>query len=225
MQVTIRIVVASPDREQRSLVEHQLVGLDSAHVVASAGDVTSTVLQATRTDAHVVIISMGSSEVLEKLCVQLQSLKPPPRTLLLNQYGNEEALVHAIESGVDGYVADSASIGPAIEALARGESVIPPAMLGPLLRRLIERQREAAAAAEQLVELTRREREVLSMLVDGLDQHAISRSLVVSPDTTRTHIQRVLRKLGVHSRREAVELVARTGLAERLERMVERSAS
>ena len=98
-------------------------------------------------------------------------------------------------------------------------------MLGPLLRHLIERRREAASAADQLVQLTPREREVLALLADGLDQRAIGAALFISPETARTHIQRLLRKLGVHSRAEAVDLITRNGLVDRLERMVERSTS
>jgi two-component system, NarL family, nitrate/nitrite response regulator NarL len=75
------------------------------------------------------------------------------------------------------------------------------------------------------VTLTPREREVLSLLVEGRDATGIAAVLFISPETARTHVQRVLRKLGVHSRLEAITLVATTGLADRLERMVERNAS
>jgi two-component system, NarL family, response regulator DevR len=224
-QVSIRVVIASPDRGQRALVERQLADVVDMCIVANTDDVASTVLQATRVEVHVVVITPAFLDGLDGLCAQLRALESDPRTLLLDESGDEASLLHAIETGVDGYVTEGAGIGAAIEALARGESVIPPAMLGPLLRRLIERRREAAAAAEQLVKLTPREREVLALLVEGRDQNDISGSLFISPETTRTHIQRVMRKLGVHSRTEAVALVERTGLADRLERMADRSAS
>ena len=61
-------------------------------------------------------------------------------------------------------------------------------------------------------DLTRREREVLALLADGLDAKAIARSLVISPKTVATHIQRILAKLGVHNRTQAVALAHREGL-------------
>jgi DNA-binding NarL/FixJ family response regulator len=81
------------------------------------------------------------------------------------------------------------------------------------VRRLVAR---AAAPPETprsgLAVLTRREREVLRLLADGLDQDAIAEQLVISPATVATHIQRVLKKLGVHSRAQAVALAYREGL-------------
>ena len=83
------------------------------------------------------------------------------------------------------------------------------------LRRLVTK----ATAAEEplpgkpLSELTRRELEVLWLLADGLDQDAIADRLVISRTTVATHIQRILKKLGVHSRAQAVALAYREGLA------------
>jgi two-component system, NarL family, nitrate/nitrite response regulator NarL len=70
--------------------------------------------------------------------------------------------------------------------------------------------RHGARAAS--FDLTRREREVLALLADGLDPNTIALSLVISPKTVATHIQRILAKLGVHSRTQAVALAHREGL-------------
>lgn len=82
-------------------------------------------------------------------------------------------------------------------------------------------RRLAARAAAQnsraprtgLSTLTNRETEVLELLADGLDQHAIAARLVISRATVGTHIQRILKKLGVHSRAQAVAVAYREGLA------------
>ena len=80
-----------------------------------------------------------------------------------------------------------------------------------LLARLRNLLRRARAAASHST-LTRRELEVLRLLADGLDQRAIAERLVISPKTVGTHIERVLAKLGAHSRAEAVALAYRLGL-------------
>ena len=220
----VRVVVAESDRgSDAAPIASGLEGRGIS-VLARADDIASTMLQASRVKAQVVVITNRFTDSLEVLCSRLQELEPRPRTLLLEGEGDEATLFRAIEAGVDGYATSAsgeAVLAEAISALSRGESVIPPAMLGPLLRYLIERRREAASAAEQLVQLTPREREVLALLADGLDQRAIGSALFISPDTARTHIQRVLRKLNVHSRAEAIDLIARNGLVDRLERMVE----
>jgi DNA-binding NarL/FixJ family response regulator len=226
--MSVRVVIAEPRRSMRETFAEGLTEEVGIEVVATTEDASSTLLQVQRTHAEVVIISAGLRGPLPDLCSALRSLDTPPRTLLLDGPGDEDRLVHAIEAGADGYVSGSVGIqgvGAAVLATARGESVVPPSMLGPLLRRLIQQRRDADHAAERLDDLTRREREVLSLLVEGRGHEGIAAVLVISPETARTHVQRILRKLEVHSRGEAVALVARTGMADRLERLVERSAS
>jgi len=98
----------------------------------------------------------------------------------------------------------------ASRAIDRGETVVPPRMLGPLLTRLIHRRSERDDAMRRVSLLTRREREVLALLAEGADNGGIAAALVISPETARTHIQNVLNKLGVHSRLEAAAFVRET---------------
>jgi two-component system, NarL family, nitrate/nitrite response regulator NarL len=226
--VSLRIVVAEPRRLLRDALTEALRDGYGFEVTATDGDVAATMLQTERVRPPVVLVAATIRDNLTVLCERLRGSEDGPRVLVVDSEGSDKMLLHAIESGAAGYVTGHgglAGVTEAIHTIARGESVVPPAMLGTLLRRLIERQREAARAAERLVMLTPREREVLSLLVEGRDAAGIAAVLFISPETARTHVQRVLRKLGVHSRLEAITLVATTGLAGRLERMVERSAS
>lgn len=226
--MTIRAVVVDSAEGSRATLATSLDRLCDVTVAATADDVATALLQAKRVTAQVVVITNSLATSLLAVCEALHALEPTPKVLFLDSGADEETLLHAIEAGVDGYAVYTDSVveaGEAVRSIVRGEAVIPPAMLGSLLRRLIERRRDAANTADRLVELTRREREVLSLLVDGLDQHGIAAALFISPETARTHVQRILRKLDVHSRAEAVALVSQAGLADRLERMVDRSAS
>jgi DNA-binding NarL/FixJ family response regulator len=88
-------------------------------------------------------------------------------------------------------------------------------MLGSLLRDLIQRRRHEDEAVELFSRLSKREKGVLALLAEGLDNDAIARELVISPHTARTHVQNVLRKLDVHSRMEAARLALDYNLVER----------
>ena len=88
-------------------------------------------------------------------------------------------------------------------------------MLGELLHTLIRRRREDDAALARFNRLSRREQEVLGLMVDGLDHQQIAAELIMSPHTARTHIQKVLEKLGVHSRLEAARFALDNNLLER----------
>jgi two-component system, NarL family, response regulator DevR len=224
----VRMILLDPRRLPREALAESLRLDHGLDVAATTSDVPSTLLQAERLHPDVVAISSILNGQLAIICRELRTHVVSSRVLVVDGQPSEDALLHAIESGADGYSSGADGIpglATSIRALARGEAVVPPAMLGPLLRRLIERQREAATATERLVRLTPREREVLALIATGLDQGGIAAELVISPETARTHVQRVLRKLGVRSRVEAIALVSQSGMANRLERMIERSSS
>ena len=223
-----RVVLAEPRRLVREALAGGLDAQSDLAVCAWTDDTTSTLLQVERTGAEVLVLSAGMRASLPGICAELRGLTPRPRTLFLDQIPDDDRLLQAVEAGVDGYTTGAGgldAVADAIRVTARGESVIPPSMLGPLLRRLIERRRDAAEAAERLRALTRREREVFGLLVEGHDDAGIAATLVISPETARTHVHRILRKLDVHSRGDAVALAASSGMADQLERALKRSAS
>ncbi|NND03062.1 MAG: response regulator transcription factor [Acidimicrobiia bacterium] len=124
-------------------------------------------------------------------------------------------MVELLEAGALGFLPDDApfeTIVDAVGQLAEGHAVVPPAALGTLLRRVVERRRIRAADAEALDELTTREREVFEHAARGRDNDAIAAELFISPATARTHLQRVFKKLGVHTRSEVVAFAARCGI-------------
>ena len=85
-------------------------------------------------------------------------------------------------------------------------------MLGDLLGRLMWRRHEQDEVLQRIARLTRRERDVLGLLAGGARTEAIAETLVISPQTARTHVQNILGKLGVHSRLEAAALVNQAGM-------------
>lgn len=140
------------------------------------------------------------------------------RILIVSERPDEETLVAAVKAGADGYIDWShgeAAVLSAVRRLHKGEACIPPGMLGVLLRSLIRRNREDDSALDRFSKLSRREREVLALMVEGMDNPAIARALVVSPNTARTHVQNVLSKLNVHSRFEAAALAMQHNLITR----------
>jgi DNA-binding NarL/FixJ family response regulator len=216
------VVVADPSATRDEMVP-RLRDEHGIEVAAVAHDHATCLLQARRVVPEVVVISARLRGSLRDVCEELRGREPRPMILLVDGDEDEQALLSAIEAGIDGYLTRRASIGDladGVRALARGETVVPPALLGPLLRLLIEQRRGAADAVDKLMRLTPREQEVLGLLVDGRDATRIAEELVISPETVRTHIERILRKLGVHSRAEAVALATRSGMGDRLERAV-----
>ena len=197
-------------------------GLEDQHdvrVVATTGDSDEAVQAILSARPDVAIVDSGlSPRSGVEVCATLKALDVPTKVLILSDRSDQQLLLAAVEAGADGYADRSTDLHGLVTAVRRvhaGEACIPPEMLGVLLRHLIERRRGEDVAVDRFSRLSRREREVFALLVQGMDNRAIARALVVSPHTSRTHIQRVLEKLGVHSRLEAVFLASRYNLIER----------
>jgi DNA-binding NarL/FixJ family response regulator len=149
-----------------------------------------------------------------ELAWRLRALPAPPRVLLLGETENCDHVTDALGAGVAAWVGRESPIDllvQVIEAVRRGETWLPPTLLGPVIDRLLSRDQPPAFGA--LHGLTARELEVLECMVEGLGQNAIAERLYLSPNTVRTHRRRTLAKLGVHSSLEAVAAARRAGIA------------
>lgn len=130
--------------------------------------------------------------------------------LVLARRDAEAVLLPALEAGALGVVAGTetyAELVLVVRAALRGEACVPRGMLGSLLRDLIVRRRRDDETLTRYRRLTGRERDVLRMLALGADVNDIAGTLVLSPQTVRSHLQHVLDKLDVRSRADAVAFV------------------
>lgn len=219
MSPPVTVLVA----ERRALFRKALRGAidDEADLttVAEAATSEATLREVQRQRIDVVVIDSALEPTSgADVCAALKSAGLPTRVLVLGDEDDQNGLQAAVEAGADGYLTRSCGVADVLAAIRRvhaGEASIPPGMLGSLLRSLIQRRREEDAVVARFAKLSRREREVLSLLVEGYDQQDIAASLFLSKHTARTHIQNVLEKLAVHSRLEAVALVREHNLVER----------
>lgn len=137
---------------------------------------------------------------------QLMAVAASVPTLVL---AAEHQLIRAVDAGCRGFLTESASlhdIRSAVSTMLDGGAVVPPDLLGMLLHHLVQRRRREQLDYEDLTELTDREREVFWLAADGLRREDIGERLFMSPATARTHLQRIYRKLGVHSQSELMAL-------------------
>lgn len=131
---------------------------------------------------------------------------------------DERAMLAAVEDGAMGYVlstSTTAELESALVTVATGVAVVPPMMLGSLLRHAVSRRKAVDDVRHRLAVLTVREREVVEQLSLGKQRRDIARHLFISPETVRTHIQRAMSKLEVHSQTELMALIAPLELGEK----------
>ena len=178
---------------------------DCAKALADAGaecpwDVVVTDMQMPR---------MGGVEGTRRL----KSLFPEIRVLVLTVYEDPPTILEAICAGADGYLLKHSAVDDIlaqVEAVSKGGAPLTPAVAATVLK--VVRTSEAPRAKKIDVELSPRELEVLSCLVEGLSYKQVAAELFISIDTVRSHIRRLYRKLRVHSVAEAVSSAIRNGI-------------
>lgn len=143
---------------------------------------------------------------------EIESVAQMAPTLIV---GGANRLIDAVDAGCRGFLTPSATLEEmtdAVRIICDGGAVLPPDLLGTVLRHLVHRSRANSGAAEILQDLTTREHEVFRLAAGGARKEEIGQALFISPATARTHLQRVYRKLGVHSQAELIALAVRAGV-------------
>lgn len=216
----VRVLLAEPQLLLREAVRVALSSADDIEVVAEASDGVEAVAAARTAmpDVALIDVALPLRDGVQTTRMIAESV-PRCRIVVLGGKEDEGLMMEALEAGASGYLTEEAALGDLVDAtraVFRGEALVPPRLLATLLNKLIWHRRERDEAIFLLSRLTRRERQVLTLLARGADNRAIADALAISPDTARTHIQNLLGKLGVHSRLEAAAFAVRRGLFEDL---------
>lgn len=215
----VRVLIAEGHNLTRAAMQAACEEEAWIEVVACARDAASVSEMTADSLPDVVIIDASLPGGSLHLCEAIKQTDLPPRVLIITDSLDGAELLACVEAGADGYFSRESSLEQlmiALRQLAAGEACIPSGMLSVLLRDMIQRRRKELDVIERFSKMSRRERDVLALLVEGLSQEAMAERLFLSPHTVRTHIQRALERLGVHSRLEAVSLVLEHDLFERI---------
>jgi len=148
---------------------------------------------------------------------QIRQNYPSVGVVILTVHENAETVFEAIKAGASGYLPKSSSldeIRAAVKAVAAGGSFLDPVQARRLLSQFNKYAAETKAAAEIYYLLTAREREILSLLSEGMTSRQIASQLVISERTVNTHIGNIYRKLHVNNRVDAVREAIRIRLVE-----------
>lgn len=144
---------------------------------------------------------------------EITSLPGPPRVLILTTFELDEYVFNALQAGASGFLLKRTPPEQLIEGIrtvASGDALLSP----PVTKRLIAEfaNRPERAVDPRLAELTDREREVLVEMAKGLSNEELAETLFISENTVKTHVKRVLTKLDVRDRVNAVVMTYQGGL-------------
>jgi DNA-binding NarL/FixJ family response regulator len=214
----IRVLIADDQELVRTGFRVILEAEGDIEVVAEAENGLEAVRQAALTEPDVVLMDIRMPE-LDGLAATEQILRQadPPTIVVLTTFDQNEYIYRALRAGAAGFLlkdAPSSRLIAAVRAAATGDSLIEPS----ITQRLVERFAEPAPATGipgRLEQLTARELDVLRLITRGLSNAEIAAEMFVAETTVKTHVARILAKLGVRDRVQAVVVAYETGFVRR----------
>ena len=211
--MSVRVLVV----DDHPLTQSALGGLleqNAFSVVGEAQDGAEAVSRARELQPDLVLLDL-SMPGLDGLAAlpELRAAAPQAEVVVLTASGTEDNLLSAIRGGAAGYLLKSEPperISEFLRGVVRGEAALSGAVARRLLERVRHGGREDSGVPDSIASsLSAREVEVLLLLDERLATDEIAARLYISEHTVRSHIKSVFRKLGVSSRREALEVLAR----------------
>lgn len=213
--MTVRVVVVDDEPLVRAGLRMILGTEPGIEVVGEAGDGRAALEAVSRLTPDVALLDlrMPVMDGLEATRL-IRARHPEVEVVVLTTFDTDRAVQEALAAGACGFLLKDAPadrLTAALRAAAAGDAVLDRSVIHRVAAELTRRQ--PPAGSERLHRLTDREREVLGLMAEGLSNAEIAARLVIGEGTVKTHVARVLQKLEVRDRLQAVVLAYRSGTA------------
>jgi len=217
--VTTRCLIVDDQAMVREGFAAVLAAQPGMVVAGQAADGADAVTQTRRLKPDVVLMDvrmpvMDGLEAARRILAE-EPGEGRPRVLMLTTFDVDDYVYEALRAGASGFLlkdATAAELVHAVQVVAAGDALLAPSVTRRLIADFSRRPVAEPPAPATLTALTSRETEVLRLIARGLSNAEISETLYIAEQTTKTHVGRILAKLGLRDRAQAVVLAYETGL-------------
>jgi DNA-binding NarL/FixJ family response regulator len=214
--VTIRVVIADDQGMVRSGFSVLLNAQPDIEVIAEAVNGQEAIARAGALRPDVILMDVRMP-VLDGLQAtrEITAMPDPPKILLLTTFDLDDYVYEALRSGASGFLLKDASadeLANAVRLVAAGDALLSPGVTRRLIAEFARMGAPRSPSRKQIDGLTGRESEVLALVARGMSNGEIAGHLVVAEQTIKTHVSRILMKLGLRDRTQMVVLAYESGL-------------
>jgi DNA-binding NarL/FixJ family response regulator len=217
-QPRVRVLIVDDDDLMRAGLRGVLSSDQAIEVVGEAGDGREAAYRTRLLRPDVVLMDVRMPD-LDGISATRELLSgfPEVKVVILTTFEQDDYIFGALSAGASGFLLKRTrpeELIAAIHTIAAGDSLLSPSVTSRVIERMADQPPSDGARDPQLAELTPRETEVLELVARGLSNGEIAETLVIEESTVKTHIKRVLAKLGVRDRVQAVIFAYESGLTQ-----------
>ena len=211
-----RVLIADDDHLMRAGLAELLTADPEIEIVGQASTGREAVAHARRLAPDVVLMDIRMPD-LDGIGAtrELSRVAPAAKVLILTTFEQDDYVFGALRAGASGFLLKRTrpeELIAAVHTIAAGDSLLSPSVTRLVVDRMAQQPTPELAALGKVEQLTPREREVLQLIARGLSNREIATALVVEESTIRTHVKRILMKLDLRDRVQAVIFAYETGL-------------
>jgi DNA-binding NarL/FixJ family response regulator len=211
-----RVLIADDDDLMRAGLIELLTADPTIEIIGQASTGRQAVTRACQLGPDVVLMDVRMPD-LDGIAAtrQLSQAAPAARVLILTTFEQDDYIFGALRAGASGFLLKRTrpeELIAAVHTIAAGESLLSPSVTRRVIDRMAQQPTPVVADVAKLDGLTPRERDVLRLIAQGMSNREIAAVLVVEETTVRTHVKRILMKLGLRDRVQAVIFAYETGL-------------
>jgi len=208
----IRILIIEDNRVLRDGLTIMLDGQPDMHVVATIGSGNNVLQNARQSKPQIILLDVGLKNLNELSVVEsVRKNLPDARVIGMGFVPSQSDIVEFVAAGASGFILKDATVKQflgSIRSVAQGAKVLPPTLTDSLFSHIVELAVSRKKGNRiSTVRMTKREREIIALIADGLSNKEIAQRLNIATHTVKSHVHNIMEKLALHSRLQIAKFI------------------